>query len=75
MQATLDSAPDPRRQGARMSGQRRGITGNVFVGIAAVLFVVSLWLVAWSAGEKPFCGDPSVSDGLLNVGLGSVLVF
>lgn len=56
-----------KRQTSRLS--------SIFVGLAVALFLSSLLLVSWSAGEEPFYGDPSVTDGLLNVGLGSILIF
>jgi hypothetical protein len=41
---------------------------------AALFFLCSLLLVLWAADEEPFYGRPSVSDALLNVGFGSVLI-
>ena len=47
-----------------------------YVLIAALLFVTSWVLVSWSATEEPFYGNPpNVMDGLLSVGLGSILAF
>jgi hypothetical protein len=46
-----------------------------FAVTAALLVVVTYPLVSWSASEEPFYGATNISDGLLSVGLGSIVAF